>query len=125
MSLVDHVIQLRDQHAPDSVDRCILSFLIEKAVGRANAKTWGEIDAHLQQQGHSSVRQQTFQQGVLKDSREGESFIGSTDKQPDAGYFLIADRRDAEVVSDFIIRRLTTQQNRLQHLRDLVNRTFP
>ena len=93
-------------------------------MGRKNAKTWDQISAHLKSLGFD-MRKEDFQQGLLKATREADSYIGSSDRGDYAGFFVIADRQDAEVVSDFIIRRVTTQQNRLQRLRDIVNDKFP
>jgi hypothetical protein len=102
-----------------SVERCILAFLLANAVGRHNAVTWPTIEKHLQRHGHS-IRQQTFQQGLLKQSREGSVFIGSNDHGEGRGYFLIQDREDAEVMRVWYLRRIQVEQGHLDQLDHLI-----
>ena len=107
-----------------TAERIILEYLRENALGRGNAKPWHAIASHLELF-DIQISQQTFQQGVLKESRESGVFIGSYDHAPSRGYFIVVDRQDAELMSDWYIRRISTLQSRLQHLRDLMNREFP
>jgi hypothetical protein len=106
-----------------SVERCILQFLLANALGRHNAVTWPTIKRHLERHGHSS-RQQTFQQGLLKQSREGSVFIGSNDHGVGQGYFLIQDKEDAEVMRGFYRRRIAVEQGHLTQLDNLINSHF-
>lgn len=106
-----------------SVERRILEFLLENGVGRHNAQTWPTIDHHLRRHGHT-VRQQTFQQGLLKQSREASVFIGSNDHGVGQGYFLIQDREDAEVMRRWYLRRIQVEQGHLDHLDRLIHEHF-
>ena len=106
-----------------SVERCILEFLLANAVGRHCAVTWPTIEAHLKRRGHS-VRQQTFQQGLLKQSREGSVYIGSNDHGEGRGYFLIQDREDAEVIRRWYLRRIQVEQGHLDQLERLIHEEF-
>lgn len=106
-----------------SVERCILQFLLANAVGRHNAVTWPTIKKHLEKHGHST-RQQTFQQGLLKQSREESVFIGSNDHGVGQGYFLIQDKEDAEVMRRFYRRRIEVEKWHLTQLEKLINEYF-
>jgi hypothetical protein len=106
-----------------SVERCILEFLLANAVGRHKAVTWPTVKQHLEQHGHSA-RQQTFQQGLLKQSREGSVFIGSNDHGVGQGYFLIQDKEDAEVMRRFYRRRIEVEQGHLTQLDKLIDEQF-
>src|SRR2546427_11622172 len=69
-----HAIQQRlNQYAPGTAERLILDFLLRYGVGRHNAQPWGAIEVHLQKHG-IQIRLQTFQQGLLKESREGDMY---------------------------------------------------
>src|SRR4051812_20579641 len=61
-----------------STERLVLEFLLKNGVGHKNTQPWSTIENHLQKNG-IFVRQQTFQQGLLKRSRSGDVFIGSND----------------------------------------------
>jgi hypothetical protein len=124
MPFLDSVRQRINQYAPGSAERLILEFLLQHGVGRHNAQPWGTIEAHLQGQG-LQVRLQTFQQGLLKESREGDMYIGSNDHEPSRGYFIIADRGDADLMAQWYQRRIATEHARLQHLTDLMNQQWP
>jgi hypothetical protein len=120
-----HDVQQTVGHYPQgSPDRLILEFLLQHGVGRANAQPWPAIQAHLQLHGFE-WRLQTFQQGLLKISREGDMYIGSNDHQPYRGYFIIADREDAELMADWYARRIVAEQARLDHLTHLINLQWP
>jgi hypothetical protein len=109
---------------PGSTERVILEFLLEKAVGRHNSQPWSALDAQLQKQG-ISIRQQTFQQGLLKSSRGAEVFIGSNDHGIGRGYFLIQDREDAEVMRQWYVRRIQIKQGHLDQLKTLIKQQWP
>jgi len=107
-----------------SADRLIMEFLLQNAVGRHNSQPWSALDAHLQRH-DIQIRQQTFQQGLLKRSREGEVFIGSNDHGIGRGYFLIQDREDAEVMRQWYLRRIQIEQGHLDQLQALINQQWP
>jgi hypothetical protein len=107
-----------------SVERVLMEFLLQNAVGRHNSQPWSALDAHLQQHGHT-IRQQTFQQGLLKRSREGEIFIGSNDHGIGRGYFLIRDREDAEIMRQWYLRRIQIERGHLNQLDALINQQWP
>lgn len=109
--------------AAGSVERCILEYLLANAVGRHSAVTWPTIEDHLRQRGRS-VRQQSFQQGLLKQSREGSVYIGSNDHGPGRGYFLIQDREDAEIMRQWYLRRIQVEQKHLDQLEKLIREEF-
>jgi predicted RNA-binding protein YlxR (DUF448 family) len=110
--------------APASADRLILEFLLANAVGRHNAQPWSALDTYLRRHG-VSIRQQTFQQGLLKKSREGELFIGSNDHGVGRGYFLIQDREDAEIIRQWYLRRIQVEQGHLDQLEALIQQQWP
>lgn len=93
----------------------ILCYLINNAVGSLNAKSWDEIENHLKSK-KLSCRKQTFQQGLLKDSREGESFIGSNDHGAQRGYFIIDSKLDAELMKNWYLNRIKTEKQRVDNL---------
>ena len=107
-----------------SADRLIMEFLLQNAVGRHNSQPWGALDAYLSQH-DIHIRQQTFQQGLLKRSREGKVFIGSNDHGIGRGYFLIQDREDAEVMRQWYLRRIQIEQGHLDQLQALINQQWP
>jgi hypothetical protein len=109
---------------PNDPYRVCLEYLDQKARGRAQAKTWTEIEAELTTHGINMSREE-FQQTLLKRSRGGNIFIGSNDHGPFRGYFLIVDEEDAEIAREFYCRRIHTQQTNLDHLEDLMRREFP
>ncbi len=118
-------VQQSVAHFPQgSPERLILEYLLQHGVGRANAQPWAEIQAHLHQHGFD-WRLQKFQQGLLKASREGDMYIGSNDHLPYRGYFIIADREDAELMAEWYQRRIATEQARLNHLTQLMNVQWP
>lgn len=107
-----------------SPERVILEFLRDNAVGRANAKPWSAIHAELDRHGYD-WRLQKFQQGLLKASREGDLYIGSNDHGAYKGYFLIADREDAQLMESWYRRRMETERARLENLQGLVDAEWP
>jgi len=107
-----------------SPERIILEFLRENAVGRSNAHPWSLIQAELKRHGYE-WRLQDFQQGVLKASREGDLYIGSNDHGEFRGYFLIADREDAELMANWYQKRMETERKRLENLQALMDAEWP
>lgn len=107
-----------------SADRLILEFLLQNAVGRLNSQPWSAIDDHLKRHG-IQIRQQTFQQGLLKKSREGEVFIGSNDHGIGRGYFLIVDREDAEIMRQWYLRRIQIEKGHVEQLDALIQKQWP
>ena len=104
-------------------ERIILDYLLAHGVGRANAQPWSAIEAELSRYGFE-WRLQTFQQGLLKASREGDMYIGSNDHGEYRGYFIIADRKDAELMADWYKRRISVEQSRLDNLTNLMQLEF-
>lgn len=99
-------------------ERLILLYLWLYAMGSANAKPWAWIAEWLAGKGHRMTKQ-CFQQGLLKRSREGRLFIGSTDTGPRPGYFLIASADDVAVAAEFYHRRIDRQCESLRWLEKL------
>jgi len=106
---------------PVGYDYVILSYLLREAVGVANAKPWTSISRHLLEVHQVKLRPQTFQEGLLKKSREGPAFIGS---DPRRGYFIIETPEDLKVAEEFITTRIAQQQARLEVLRGAGLQTF-
>lgn len=98
-----------------SREKIILDYLLSNAIGRANAKPWKLISAHLATHG-ISIAQQTFQQGLLKESRENDIFIASTDHGRSKGYYLIEEPDDATLMKDWYENRISAEQARLENL---------
>jgi len=98
--------------------RLVLEYMLQNAVGRANAQPWSNIKNHLNAYGISMSKTQ-FQQTVLKKTRSGDIFIGSNDHGA-RGYFLIRDREDAEMAREFYTRRIAAEQANLDHLNSLI-----
>jgi len=109
--------------APGCVERLILEFLLQHGVGRHSAQVWSAVEQHLHEHGHT-IRQQTFQQGLLKQSREGAIFIGSNDHGDSRGYFLIQDKEDAEVMRRWYRRRIEVEKAHLAQLGRLIETHF-
>jgi len=104
--------------------RILLENMRLEALGRNNSKAFGVIEAELAQRG-VNVTQTQFQQTLLKKSRGGQVFIGSTDHGPHRSYFLIETPDDAEVAREFYRRRIHDQQVNLNLLEDLMRQAFP
>ena len=124
MAFVDTAKQHVNNLPQGSAERLILEFLIENGVGHLNAQPWSAIESHLKTNG-ISIRQQTFQQGLLKRSRAGDLFIGSNDHEPGRGYFLIVDKQDAQVMRDWYTRRIQVETEHLRHLDQLISQEWP
>jgi len=124
MPFIDDVDQALAGRSEDDPFRIILAYMRREAVGRHNAKPWGYIEIELAQHNiYMSPNQ--FQQTILRETRGGTIFIGSTDQGAFRGYFLIADREDAEVAREFYIRRIAAQHTNLNHLDRLIERQWP
>jgi hypothetical protein len=94
------------------------SYLRENAVGWAKAKTWPEIEEYLHRQGIRMTKN-SFQASVVKPSREGKAFLGSTDAGI-RGYFIIASPEDAAVMRAWYKKRIAKEQANLDNLNALV-----
>lgn len=93
----------------------ILSFLTINGVGRANAKSWKKINAHLRSLPTPIVMvKQDFQHGLLAHSRAHNYFIGSSNK----GFFIIDDVQDARTSAAYYRSRI---QSETMHLSQLVS----
>jgi hypothetical protein len=109
-------VQAKASHPRTSViHKCILDFLIANAVGSANAQPWEVIENHLNANGYS-ITKKTFQQGLLKSSRENGYFIGSFDHGA-RGYFIINNKHDAELMRDWYLARISTEKARITALK--------
>jgi hypothetical protein len=97
----------------------LLDFLIANAIGNLNAQPWSAIEAHLLLHGHH-LSQTSFQQGLLKESRETDFFIGSFDHDP-RGYFLIDTEPDAVLMREWYDARIAKEQARVASLRRQVH----
>jgi hypothetical protein len=91
--------------------RAVLEFMLRRAVGRANAVPLEEIVGHLNAEGFP-ITPTGFQQTVLKSTREGEIFIGSSNR----GYFLIENIDDAREMQRFYVNRIAAEQAHLENL---------
>jgi len=113
-----------EQFEDGTPDRLILEYLLRYAVGRHNAKTWAQIDDYLRAHGHA-VSKNVFQTGLLNRSRQGTMWIGSCDHLPHRGYFIIADKEDAELMAEFYHRRIESEQERISRLLELIGQRWP
>jgi hypothetical protein len=105
------------QETENPAERAIYDYLLANAVGHGNAKSWGTIQAALRRRG-VSMRQNDFQQTILKQSRSqnSEIFIGSSNN----GYFLINTTADAEIMREFYQTRIDSEQVNLNRLLELI-----
>jgi hypothetical protein len=124
MPFLQSIQQRVATYPPGSPERLILDFLLQNGVGRAHAQPWEAIQDHLRQHGFN-WRVQTFQQGLLKESREGDMYIGSNDHLPYRGYFIIAEREDAHLMSEWYERRIAKEREHLDRLTQLTNQQWP
>lgn len=112
----EYALKLR----PGSTKRLILEFLIDQAPGRANAKSWDDIERHLSKfEKHSS--QSGFQQSLLSDCRckPSKFYIGSNDHSPHLGYFIILNDDDANVMANWYKSRIAKEESHLEYLESL------
>jgi hypothetical protein len=108
-----------DSEKNHTVNHAILCYLKRHALGSQNAKSWKEITAAL----GISMSKNSFQQGLLKNSRNGNLFIGSNDHGESSGYFLINSQKDAEVMMSWYVRRISVENRHLDHIRSLCRKT--
>ena len=96
-------------------NHAILDYLINNALGAANAKSWDVIETRCNRNG-VVVDKQAFQQGFLAETRDGDIFSGSCSR----GYFIIQNRGDAVEAANFYRVRIAREQQHLAHLGNLV-----
>lgn len=104
--------------------RVVLEYLLDYAVGRWNAKPWPVIENALRVRG-VIMEKNFFQQNILKDSRAGNVFIGSTDNGIERGYFLIETYEDAMAMIDFYKKRIAAETRNLQQCEKLAKEQWP
>lgn len=110
-SIKDATRQIVELLDPDDPERIVLEYLLEKAVGIKNAKTWKEIGEMLARKG-IRMKKKEFQNTVLKTSRKGPHFIGSCRE----GYFIIDSHEDFVAMYNFYktrIRQEVSNRNKL------------
>lgn len=106
----------------DDINKMILDFLLSEGVGRKNAQSWPKIETHLRSLGLEKLpSKEAFQTGLLKRTREGDEFIGSTGE----GFFIIESAADAEAMRRFYSQRIISEVSRLGRLEELIDRAFP
>ena len=103
-----------------SPEKLILEFLLLNALGAKNAQPWRLIKNHLESHG-IQLSQQAFQQGILKETREGDIFIGSNDHGASKGYFLISSAQDAKTMKEWYSNRINSEKARLANLEQQAN----
>lgn len=108
MPFLDSALEHIDKLPKDDPFRQVLIYLVTHAVGVHNAKSWEHLEAHLSARGMSMDKKQ-FQQTILKESRQGPVFIGSTDSGSARGYFLIANAIDADAMRSFYEKRIAAE----------------
>ena len=104
--------------------RVILEILLKEAVGIENAKPWEAIEKKLRAR-NVRITLQSFQQTILKETRQDDIFIGSNDREPGKGYFIIKDFRDAETMQGFYERRIASENANLEKLKRLIRIQWP
>lgn len=112
-------LETLDPHDPD---RIILAYLLRNAIGLANAKTWPKIQEHLREHRITNIRCQAFQNGLLRRSREGDFYIGSTDRggtNGHGGYFIIETQEDVFAMWKWFTDRMEVEEDRIGHLLEL------
>jgi len=124
MPFLDAAADFLKELEEGTAERAILEYLLANAVGHQNAKTWRQIYTHLVMTGKPTCSKNQFQNGLLKESRDGELFIGSYDHPPARGYFIIATREDAELMADFYNTRLCAELDHLTNLDSLMVRKW-
>lgn len=105
-------------------DKAILEYLATNAIGRVNAKPWSAINAHLRANGFGNMQQTTFQQTLLKKTRESSLFILSCDRAPHKGYFIAAEKEDAEVMVHWYKNRIASEETNLYKLEELISQRW-
>jgi len=103
-----------------NVNRIILEYLLHNAVGSESAKSWKLIERHLKKC-NVMISKSSFQQGLLKQTREGDIFIGSNDHGRCCGYYIMNDMYDVQVMKDWYGKRIAIEQSRLDHLQFILS----
>jgi hypothetical protein len=109
---------------PGDRTRVVLEVLLKYAVGIENAQPWPAIERRLRKL-KIPLTLQTFQQTILKTTRQGDIFIGSNDHEPGKGYFLIKDKKDAETMRKFYEKRIASEKANLKKLNRLIEAQWP
>ena len=94
--------------------RLTLEFLLENAVGRANAIPITTVIESLE----LDIEYKDFQQQILGASRRGDYFIGSGT----SGIYLIETPEDLEAMQNFYLRKMRTQRRNFNHLATVAGR---
>lgn len=108
-----------EKYPTRSSARAILEYLRDNAMGSEMAKSWNKIRSHLASKNLVCTKE-WFQQNLLKESRNGNLFIGSTDRGVAKGYFIIRNRADVEVMVEFYQRRINVEKSHLDHIYNLI-----
>lgn len=113
---------LRDNLPHEDMNREIVSYLLDNAVGRKNICSWPTIEAHLRTKGFkpSKNAKEHFQVSFLGATRDSDSFIGSTNQ----GYFIINSIQDAYACLSFYIKKISSMQERAENLRKLMDTEY-
>ena len=116
MPFINEAINLVRTLPANTPLRITLDYLLDNGIGRNNPVPLNVIVNHIISQGINISRTE-FQQTVLKETREGDIFIGTSNR----GCFLIQDVDDAIVVRDFYENRIRAEQHHLDNLRSLAS----
>jgi hypothetical protein len=109
---------------PGDRTRVVLEVMLKHAVGIDSAQPWQAVERMLKKRG-IRITLQTFQQTILKATRQGDIFIGSNDHEPGKGYFLIKDKEDAETMQKFYEKRIASEKANLKKLNRLIEAQWP
>jgi len=122
MAFKDACIKLTQSLEKEDVDREIVIYLLDNAVGKDNLKSWPKIEEHLESKGHELKRgaKERFQVEFLGKTRESDSFIGSTNK----GYYIIDSLQDAYACLSFYLKKISSMQERVENLRKLMDKEY-
>ena len=91
-----------------------LKYMINNAFGANNAKSLSEVKDAIGYKGPTNNFQQQI---VLPFKRESTFFIGSSNK----GIFIVSSKEDAEIVVDFYQKRIDSETNQLNNLKNVMN----
>ena len=116
MPFADEAEQIMHQLPQGNPLRLTLEYLLACGKGRKNARPMGAVLGHLSANG-VQLTGPRFQTTVLKQTRLGSIFIGSGPR----GFFLIETPEDAIVMRDFYESRIKSEQQQLDHLRELAD----
>jgi hypothetical protein len=105
-----------------SPNRLVLELLVERGQERGDRRgvPWAEIEAYVRKAG-ASMTQNTFQQDLLTSRRNEHTdfYIGSCDHGEYAGYFIVQNDDDAEVMARWYIKRIQKESYHLSNLERL------